>query len=68
MSAELTTAGYVLILAAGVGVEIAARLTRRLPTASEAVAAFNRLRYGRPILLAVWLWAGWHFFVRASWG
>ena len=68
MNAQVTTAGYLLILAAGVAVEIAARLTRRLPTVGEAVEAFNRLRFGRPLLLAAWLWAGWHFFVRASWG
>jgi hypothetical protein len=53
---------------AAVGVEIAARVTGRLPTLGDAVRTLNRFRSGRTLLLAAWLWAGWHLFVRANWG
>jgi hypothetical protein len=63
-----TAGGYLAILVAAVGVEVAARVTGRWPTLGEAVAAVSRFRAGRALLLAAWLWAGWHLFVRANWG
>lgn len=68
MSWAATAGGYLTIFVAAVAVELAARGTGRWPTLGEAVAAVNRFRTGRAILLAAWLWAGWHLFVRASWG
>lgn len=68
MSREIIVAGYLVLAVAGIGVEVAARLTGRLPTLGEAVAAVNHRLTGRWLLLAAWIWAGWHFFVRASWG
>ncbi len=61
-------AGYLLLAVAAAGMELAARLTGRLPLLGEAVAAVNRTMTGRWLLLAAWIWAGWHFFVRANWG
>jgi hypothetical protein len=63
-----TAGGFLAILAAGLAVELAARSTGRWATLGRAVAAVNRSRSGRALLLAAWLWAGWHLFVRASWG
>lgn len=68
MSWAATAGGYLAILLAAVAFEIAARITGRLPTLGDAVATLNRLRIGRALLLAAWLWAGWHLFVRANWG
>ena len=68
MSWAATAGGFLAILAAAVFVELAARTTGRGPTLGRAVAAVNRSRTGRVLLLAAWLWAGWHLFVRASWG
>lgn len=68
MSRDLTVAGYVLLAFAAAGLELAARVTGRFPTLGEAVGAVNRKRAGRYLLYAFWLWAGWHFFVRAQWG
>jgi hypothetical protein len=61
-------AGYVVLAVAAAGMELAARLTRKFPTLGEAVATVNRTLTGRWLVLAAWVWAGWHFFVRASWG
>lgn len=68
MSRDLIVAGYLVIAAAAVALEIIARLTGRAPTLGEAVTSINSIRGGRWALVAAWLWAGWHFFVRASWG
>ncbi len=68
MSRELIVAGYVVLALAAAGLELAARLTGKLPTLGEAVATVNRNLTGRWLLLAAWIWAGWHFFVRANWG
>ncbi|HEX2179856.1 MAG TPA: DUF6186 family protein [Actinomycetota bacterium] len=68
MSWEATAGGYLVILLAAAAVELAARSKGRWPTLGQAVAAVNRFRTGRALLLAAWLWAGWHLFVRASWG
>lgn len=68
MSASVTAAGYLVIAGTAALLHLAGRLRGRVPTLGQAVAAFNRLRFGRAALAAIWLWAGWHFFVRASWG
>lgn len=60
-------AGYLLIAVACLAMEVAGRLSRRFPAMGDAVAIFSRFRFGRPLMLAAWLWAGWHFFVRANW-
>lgn len=68
MSRDLIVAGYLVIAAAAAVLEIIARLSGRVPTLGEAVASVNTTRGWRWTLIAAWLWAGWHFFVRASWG
>jgi len=35
-----------------------------LPTLSDAFRVIMRYPVGRWALFALWLWAGWHFFVR----
>ena len=39
---------------------------RRTATTGRAVAQATRTRVGQILLMAVWLWAGWHIFVRRS--
>jgi Family of unknown function (DUF6186) len=34
------------------------------PTLSDAFRVITRYPVGRWVLFALWLWAGWHFFVR----
>jgi hypothetical protein len=68
MSRDLIVAGYLLIAFAGAILELTARLGHRVLTLGQAVSSINAVRGGRWVLLIAWLWAGWHFFVRASWG
>lgn len=68
MSRELTVIGYLVLAAVAAGMELAARLSGRLPTLGDAVGAANRSPAGRWLTIAAWVWAGWHFFVRAQWG
>ncbi|WP_354641467.1 DUF6186 family protein [Kitasatospora camelliae] len=37
---------------------------RGIPTLSDAARAVMRYPVGRWALFALWLWLGWHFFVR----
>ena len=63
MNRPLTLAGYAVIAAAIVAYEIRAlRLGRA--TFDDAVTVVMRTRLGRVLVLAAWLWLGWHLFVR----
>jgi hypothetical protein len=66
VSSPTTLAGYALIAAAMLVCEWVARRDRRLPSFSQAVSWANRRRPARLLLLAVWLWLGWHVFVRSD--
>ncbi len=72
MNRGITLAGYVAIALALVLQEVSARRamrncrTRRSLTFAEFVALV-RLSYVRWLLLAAWLWMGWHLFARVHW-
>jgi hypothetical protein len=66
MTRAVTLAGYALLAAALAGLELAGLVWRRIPTLGDTVAALARRRAGRWVLLAGWLWLGWHLFVRSS--
>jgi len=67
VSRELTVIVYLALAVVAAGMELAARLTGRFTTLGNAVGAANRSRAGRWLLIAAWIWVGWHFFVRAQW-
>ena len=67
MTRAVTLAGYALLVAALAGLELTGRVWHRTSTLGGAVAALARRRAGRWLLLAGWLWLGWHLFVRANW-
>ena len=67
MTRWVTLGGYVVLAAAMAGYELAGRLWRRTPTLGQAVSRLTRSRLGRGLLLADWLWLGWHLFVRGDW-
>jgi hypothetical protein len=67
-SRVVTLVGFGLLAAAAVVLEVAARRSGRLCTWREAVAALLRHRMARLLVLAGWLWLGWHLFVRAEHG
>jgi hypothetical protein len=64
-SHDITVAGYVLILFAGVGLEwLARRGSGRIPTFSDVLLRAARTRAGRVGVIAGWAWLGLHFFAR----
>ncbi len=67
MSRGLTILGYAVLAVAAGGYQLVALTTRRTATLGEALRPLTRSLLGRATLLAAWLWAGWHLFVRAGW-
>lgn len=67
MTRLVTLAGYAVIAATAIGVEIVARRRGRV-TFGDALALFLRPWPARVIVVAAWLWLGWHLFARVDWG
>ncbi len=65
MSRTTTLAGYAVLAAALVACQVVALVTRRIPTIGQVASAVARRPVGRWLLLAGWLWIGWHLFVRS---
>jgi uncharacterized protein DUF6186 len=64
-SHDVTVAGYVAIVAAGVVVQLLATRTRaRIPPLQDVLSRAMRTRTGRVGMLAAWAWIGLHFFAR----
>ena len=68
MSRTVTLAGYAVLAVLVAGLQLAGLLSRRLWTIGQAATLVATRRPGRYLLLAAWLWAGWHLFVRSSAG
>ncbi|MGH9266354.1 MAG: DUF6186 family protein [Acidimicrobiales bacterium] len=68
MSRTTTLAGYAVIAAGLIALQVASLLTGRVPTIGRMAATVARRPIGRVLLLAGWLWVGWHLFVRSSGG
>ncbi|MGZ4631719.1 MAG: DUF6186 family protein [Actinomycetes bacterium] len=56
--------GFVVLLLVGVGLELWARTTARVPRAAPSVSAAMRTTPGRVAVFAWWLWLGIHFLAR----
>ena len=72
MTRGTTLAGYVAFAAALVLQEVSARRARRKqrvrrPLTFAELVAVVRLSHLRWLLLAGWLWMGWHLFARVRW-
>jgi hypothetical protein len=66
MSRTTTLAGFAVLAAAMLTYQVIGLVRPRTPTLGQAVATLLGTRYGRPVLLAAWLWLGWHLFVRGA--
>ena len=64
MSHDLTLAGYAVLFGLCLVCEAVARRTGRIATFGRVVETVARHRMAGVLLLAVWLWLGWHTFVR----
>jgi Family of unknown function (DUF6186) len=67
MTRAVTVAGYAVIAAALAAVELTGRLGYTRSPLGGALAALTRRRAGRGLLVGLWVWLGWHLFVRAGW-
>jgi hypothetical protein len=65
MTRTVTLAGYLVIATGMVVVQVAGLLGTRLPTLGMVLRFLRSGRVAHWILLAGWLWLGWHVFVRA---
>jgi hypothetical protein len=63
-SHNITIAGYLVLVAAAVLTEVAARTGYRVPTLGQALSRVMRTRTGRMGMLVAWAWLGMHFFAR----
>lgn len=64
-SHDVTVTGFVVLLAALVGTEIAGRSGRApVPTFSQVMTRIMRTRTGRVGILVAWAWLGLHFFAK----
>lgn len=62
----ITVLGYLVLAASATGLELAAR-RRGSGSFGDAVTIVMGRWPARVILLATWLWLGWHLFVRVDW-
>jgi hypothetical protein len=61
----MTVAGFAIVIAALVTLELLARRKdSRIPTLGQWLGFLMRPRAGRALILAGWLWLGWHYFAR----
>ena len=61
----ITIIGFCTVIAALVILEIVARRPgSRVPALGEWLGYLMRPKTGRFLLLAGWLWLGWHYFAR----
>lgn len=66
MSRAATLWGYAVLALAVVTYQVAGLVLGRTVTLGQALRRVTRVPAGRFVLLAGWLWAGWHTFVRGS--
>ncbi|MDQ4069018.1 MAG: DUF6186 family protein [Actinomycetota bacterium] len=66
MSRTVILAGYAFVAVAAVACQLAALVSPRIPTLGQAVSVLVRRRAGRWLALGLWLWTGWHLFVRSN--
>jgi Family of unknown function (DUF6186) len=61
----VTVIGFVAVIMALVALELLGRRKiGQIPTLSEWLGYVMRPRSGRALILAGWLWLGWHYFAR----
>lgn len=66
MSEVVTLVGFAVVAAGLVGFHAFGAWSRRTLTAGELVGLLVRWPLVRALLMAAWLWLGWHIFVRVS--
>ncbi len=65
MTAGLLLASYAVLIGGMAAMHAAGRLTGRVPTLGALLRRVAGHPAGRCVLVASWLWLGWHLFVRS---
>ena len=68
MNRTVTLVGYCVTAAALLGCQLASLVSRRIPSIGQVASLIASRTTGRVLLLAGWLWVGWHLFVRSHVG
>jgi Family of unknown function (DUF6186) len=63
---QVTLVGYAVILALAIAWGVVAARSTGWMTLPDAWRALTRRRVVRFVLLAAWVWLGWHLFARGS--
>lgn len=58
--------GYVVLLLVALALSLPARGSRHFASPTAFVATIMSRPAGRWLVLLLWMWVGWHFFVRGS--
>ena len=66
MSRTVTLWGYAVLAIAALAYQAAGLLRRQTVTLGQAVRRLKTIPGARPLLLAGWLWLGWHTFIRGT--
>ena len=66
MSRTVTLWGYAVLAIAALAYQPAGLLRRQTVTLGQAVRRLKTIPGARPLLLASWLWLGWHTFIRGT--
>jgi hypothetical protein len=66
VSRTVTLAGFAVLAAAASTYQSLGVVRRESATLGQAVRALLGTRFGRPMVMAAWLWLGWHLFVRGA--
>jgi len=66
MNRAVTLWGYAVVAVVAAAYQVAGVVLGRTATLGEALRRVTKVRAGRFLLLAAWLWVGWHTFVRRS--
>lgn len=65
MTRAITIAGFVVIVVAGVVLELVARRPGTpVPRPGAVLGQAMRQRSGRVVVFIMWFWFGWHFIAR----
>ena len=68
MSRTTTLVGYCVVAVLLIGCQLASVVSSRVPSIGQVASLIASRRAGRWLLLAGWLWVGWHLFVRSHVG
>jgi hypothetical protein len=65
MNSTITLCGYAVLVVLMIVCEVMARRSHRIASLEDVPGALARWRAVWIVVIAAWLWVGWHVFVRS---